>query len=230
VTDYPAFRDGLLTAEERKTLRRHTDGCEEAIFGQPPTSAILAPDREVVRQLIKQQRGLDSKLAADDARRFLAADFSIYTHAPALCKAYAEGLKKARPFVVQALAQGRRVQPGEKGVEEMTDLFFRALTDSRTILEFVEFRPEGAALQMRVDVAPASPTSQLLKGFKPATMAEVARLPAGNMSYMAMRVEPALLEAFPTWLYGVSIPRMASAARPPGRRSWSWPGRSRVCC
>jgi hypothetical protein len=214
VRDYTAFRDGLLTAEERKSLRRHSDGCEETTFGQPPTTAcfahhkgyaILAPDREVVRQLLKQQRGLDSKLAADDARRFLAADFSVYAHAPAVRKAYGEGLKKARTFVVQALAQGRRVQPGEKGVEEMTDLLFRALTDSQAILEFVEFRPEGAALQMCVDVAPASPTARLLKGFKPTAMAEVARLPAGGMSYSAMRVEPALLEAFPTWLYGVSI-------------------------
>src|SRR5262245_39997255 len=76
VTDYAGFRDGLLTAEERKSLRRQPAGYEaatvrggpaEVFFAHHRGYAVLAPDKETVLELTKGQPGLDGKLTAADA-------------------------------------------------------------------------------------------------------------------------------------------------------------------
>jgi hypothetical protein len=215
VTNYNEFRDGLLKNDERKTLKKDPAGYETATLGstdfyfiQRPGFAIVTPTKELAVQFGKRQAGIDTKLNADAAKRFLNADLSVYVDMAAVNREFAPQIKQARDLIEQALRQVTQIYESDKNATEMikgiTALIFQAVEDSRVVLLNLDFRSDGLALQAEAQFATETKTGSLLKSFKPSPLGDVARLPSGQMVYSGLKVEPALLKMFPSALFGSS--------------------------
>jgi hypothetical protein len=216
VTRYADFRDGILKGDERKALKRDRAGYEvatvngkEVYFVGHKHYAVVTLHKDVAVQFTRRQPGLDGKLDKEAAGRFLEADLSVYLDVPAINKEYAEQIKEGRKFLEQALRQATQFHEGDKSAEGMvkgmSGLFLRAVEDSRAALLYVYFRPDGLALHAQTRIGAGTRTGLFLKSFRPSALGDLlAKMPAGHLAYSAMQVEPALLQVFPAWLYGLS--------------------------
>jgi hypothetical protein len=216
VTSYAKFRDGILTAEERKTLQANASaGYEVAKVNDQDVYfidgrngyVIVAFDAGVATRLREDQAGLGTKLGKA-AARFLEADLAVYLDIPQLNQAYAPMLKAARPFIEHGLRQGLQFDTRNQGVadpiRQMTDLFCQAIVDGRSVVACMTFQPEGVAFHVEGWILPGTKTSRFVRPLQPTVTTELAKLPGGLMGYSAFQVEPPLLEAFPAILYGVT--------------------------
>jgi hypothetical protein len=215
VANYVAFRDSILTGEERKTLKTDPGGFETAtIQGQAlflvkrGDFAFLTPHKELAVEFTKKQPGLDAKLGPKHCKQFLDADVSVYLDAPDFFKTFIKEMKTGRNLLEKALVRAYQFHPGDKltagAVKKMIGLVFQAAQDSRAFLAFAEFRPDGLSVQAQAPIDPATKTGALLKKFKTSPLASLGRMPAGQMGYSALLVEPALLKMFPAWLYAIA--------------------------
>jgi hypothetical protein len=215
VDRYAEFRDGLLTEAERKGLKRGPVGYEKTASRDTPvyfvhrgSYAAVTLDEDVAVQLTKKQPGLDSKLGRQAARQFLEADLAAYVDLPRIFKEGGREIKDKRDVFEKLLFQACQFQPGDKVggemVRTMTGLLLQAAEDSRSVLGLVYFHPDGLALHGHTRIGPDTKTGALLKTFSPSPLAGLADMPAGQMTYSALKVEPALLKALPSWLYSVS--------------------------
>lgn len=215
ITNYGEFRDGLLKEAERKTLKKNSSGYETATldgdevhFAQRGDFAMVTNSKEAAAQFIKPQSGLDGKFSSDAAKRFLNADASVYVDMAAVIKAYGPKFKEMRTLIEQAIGQAMHFYANDKNTMEMvkgiSELLFQAVDDSRTVVLQLNFRPDGLALQAEAFFPKETRTGELLKSFQPAPLADLAKLPSGQMVYMGMHVEPALLKRFPAALFGAS--------------------------
>lgn len=213
--NYNEFRDGLLKGDERKTLKKDPAGYETATLGstdfffiQRPNFAIVTPTKELADQFTKPQAGIDSKFTADSAKRFLSADLSLYVDMAAVNKTFGPEIKEVRTLIEQALGQVTHLYAYDKNTIEsikgITDLLFQAIEDSRSVAIHLNFRPEGVSLQAETLFAKETRTGALLKSFRPAPLGDIVKLPSGQMIYMGLHVEPALLNRFPEALFGSS--------------------------
>src|SRR5579864_2092105 len=215
VSNYADFRDGVLKAEELKKLKKDKAGMDVAFIETQPVYfqkigryAVVTADRDLALQVQMRRPGLDLVLDKETARRFLAADVSVYVHTPSLVKEFADFFKDGRQLIENAFMKFNAFHKGDKNAEQMVkgtiDLLFRAVEDSRHLVAFADIRPDGLALQGRMDIGKDTGTGKLLTGFKPLSFAEMGQLPAGHMAYSAFQVEPAMLKVFPSALYGIS--------------------------
>jgi hypothetical protein len=215
VTSYADFRNGILKKDEGKTLKPHRAGYETAtVNGQEvylagrQGYAIVTPHKETALHFTRPGPGLDKKLDGETANRFLAADLSLYQDMAALNKEYGATLKEYFSLIEQALRQATHVRKGDQGGEQMvlgmSALLFQAVQDSGAALALAEFQPDGLRLHAQTRIRAETKTSALLKTFQPTPLADLARLPAGQFAYSALRIEPALLQRFPAWLYGAA--------------------------
>src|SRR5205823_6892560 len=85
VSKYAEFRDGLLSEDERKSLKPNADGGErteikgqEMFFLDRSGWAIVTPHKDTAALLTKNNPGLDTKLSKEITTRFLDADVSLY--------------------------------------------------------------------------------------------------------------------------------------------------------
>jgi hypothetical protein len=212
VTDYAAFRDGILTADERKGLKKSPEGYEETqIEGKPAFLldrkgyAILTPSKEFMTQYTKPQRGLDTTLPRELAQKLVASDVGAYVDMAYINKQFGEQIKQGRQLFEVLIAQGQT--GANKQQMEMLKRFsgplFQCIEDSKAILLTLEFRPEGLAFHLQDAVAPDSKTNTILKGIKPASLGDVTKLPGGQMGYTAMRMDKALFKDLMPMLFGV---------------------------
>jgi hypothetical protein len=215
VTDYKAFRDGLLTEEERKEIKNNGKGVERAqlqdetvYFVDRKGYAILTPVEEVAESFTKQQPGLDTRLSKEQAAKLLAADLAGYLSMDTFNKDYAEQIKQFRDAaengIKQALKEtGKADQRLMDLVERVIGGVFQAAEDSQGALLTFEFRPAGLVLHAESEVRPASPTAKALKEARPAPFTELGELPAGRAYYTALKVSKTQLEAIGPLLFSV---------------------------
>src|SRR5262249_6594014 len=111
VTDYEAFRDGLLTKDEREDLVKR-EGYQKATIDDKPVFflekkgyAIVAQRRNLAEQFLKARPGLDRKLDKDTAQELLDADLSVYVDPVAIGKQYGEALAKFREAMEEKLKE-----------------------------------------------------------------------------------------------------------------------------
>jgi hypothetical protein len=214
VTNYAAFRDGLLSEEERKQLKRDLAGydvvpvADQTIyFVERAGYAVVTPKKDVAIRFTKPQPGLDGKLSKELAKGLLEADLAIYVDTAAVNKEYGEQIQQGRQFL-ELLSQQAAGAGMDKSQMEMVkavaDGLFQGFEDSRSLLTTLDFRPEGLAFHLRVQIAPASMTGQVLKTATPAELQEIATLPAGQMAYVAAQVQPAWVKAMAPMLMGMT--------------------------
>src|SRR5262249_25675333 len=103
VTRYADFRDGILTADERKTLKHDDAGFDHAqVNGKEifildrKDYALWTMSKDVAALLTKKPESLADKLDADTARGLLGSDFSAYVNMTAVNKQFGDDIKAFR--------------------------------------------------------------------------------------------------------------------------------------
>ncbi|HEY1379190.1 MAG TPA: hypothetical protein VGF55_20475 [Gemmataceae bacterium] len=212
VTGYAAFRDGLLTEDERKGIKKE-GGYEradlnghETYFIDRQDYAAVTTSKDAAELLAKKPAGLDGKLSGDLAKQLLENDLSLYVNLAAVNKEYGDQIKSFRQLMEGFLDQMPAAGGVDKSSVEFMKAFyggaFQAVEDGRAFLAALDFRPEGMNLHLQFQVGADTKTDAKLKGQKPAVLDAVGTLPAGMTVYTASHATGDLLKALAPMLYG----------------------------
>jgi hypothetical protein len=214
VTKYADFRDGLLTDDERKSLKPDNAGYERAeimgreyFFVDRGAYAVLTPNKETATQLTKKQPGLDGKVSAEIGRKFLEADLAAYVNLAAVNKEFGDQIRGARQFMELAIEAMPAGGTDKQSVEMAKNVFgsvFQLIEDGRAFVVAFDFRPEGLALHLQAQVGAETKTNKFLKDQKPAVLDALGTLPGGMTSYTATAIGDAMLKALAPIMYGTS--------------------------
>jgi hypothetical protein len=199
VSDYTAFRDGLLTDAERKALKEDkAAGYESAPVGvrtvyfiKRPDHALVCLDQKTAAALAKGGgKGLDGTLDKDLAEKLLAADVACYVDLAAL------RAKLTRQILAQWLADN--VEPILAGLDRSkletlkaaSTTLLQAYEDGTGLLLTCNFQPQGLALHVGAGFAGDSKSNGFLKTVKPSPLAGLLTLPADQTVYTAVDFGP----------------------------------------
>jgi hypothetical protein len=213
VTKYAEFRDGILNEDERKGLKKENGYETTQVEGEDiylvdrGDYAVVAKTKEAAKAFVtKPAQGLDGKLAKDFAAKLLESDLSVYIDMAAVRAQFGEQIADAKKEIGDKL--GDAVPGLEKGQLELVKKFigpaFQALDDSQAVLLAIDLRKPGLAIHVQGSVGGATKTNQLLKGLKPSTFDELARLPAGMMNYSAIQIQEGWTKELGSYLFGAN--------------------------
>jgi len=212
VTDFSAFRDGLLTKEEKESIKKDgelekfTAGDHEHYLLKVRDFAVIATNKETATAYQKNAKGLDSKMDQHLAAKFLAADAAAYLSVEELNEQYGTQIKALLEQVTQLADSGAFGSSVDKNNVEMMKKFCQALgrflDDGRGVVLAVEARPDSVHVGFHAAVTAASKSGELLKSFKTASAEDLSKMPSGYMSYSAAVVTPELLRTLPL-LFGI---------------------------
>jgi hypothetical protein len=202
VSDYKAFRDGLLKDDERRALKADPAGYDmtarqdgmETFFVQRNGYAVVTPSKEVAQQFTKQSPGLTlDKTVADT---LLNADAGMYLDVAALNAKYGQRIQGLRQFIGMAF---QKDQPGLGNagpfLNAILDGVFQAVADAKTYVKGAEFLKEGLAVHTQAQVGPNTKTDQFLSKFPSSEFSQLNALQAGQLGYYEMRLTPDVIRA-----------------------------------
>jgi hypothetical protein len=210
VTNFAEFRDGLLTEEERKGVKKDPAGFEVARCGETDIYfvnqgdyAIVTSRKDTAEDFTKKREGLDARIAPDVGKRLLDSDVALYVDMVAINKKYGEQMQGAREKVVEGMQSLQNMQGGgpidKKSAETMQEVvngFFQFVSDSKSFLMAAEFRPEGLAWHSSMRVSEDSSTNNILKESKIGALADVGKLPKGKTIYGGVQFSTELAKLF----------------------------------
>jgi hypothetical protein len=218
VTNYKAFRDGVLKDEEQKTLKQG-EGYETAKlktgmiahFIDRKNFVVVTPSEDVARTLAKRGVGLDEKIGKALGAKLLSSDLGVYVNMDMMTKTYAEQIKKGKEMAEQGLKKA--IEDADKGektpVKTQLEIarmavgpIFQAVEDSQGLLLSFEFRPAGLAYHLENEFRPTSATANILKDSRTASFKEMAGLPDGHMVYTGIQYSPLMFQMMAGVLYG----------------------------
>jgi hypothetical protein len=211
VTRYESFRDGLLKDEERKSLKAEAAGYESVTLDRETVYfvnrkngyVVMTPDADVAASFTKKYETLADKVSKPIARRLMEADVSVYVDMAEVNRQHGNDIQQLR----DAIEQGIDATPDKNAAEQAKRLFapfFQAVSDSTAVLASADLRPEGVLLHVETEVPADSKTNALLKQWKSLPMADLSKLPGGQMVYSAMAFTPAVVkETLGPLAYGV---------------------------
>jgi hypothetical protein len=205
VTNYSEFRDGILTDEERKTVKKE-EGYETAQLAGNPIYfvnqgdyAIIAIRKDTALYFSKKHDGLDTKLVGDPGKRMLESDLAIYVNMEAVNQKFGEQIQGVKQMIAMFLQQGAGEKMDAKAVgtvKDFIDGFFQFLEDSKAFLVAADFRPEGLALHAATRVGSDSKTDSFLTGSNPAALADIGKFPKGQIMYCGAQFGAGIAKAY----------------------------------
>ncbi len=220
VTDYAAFRDNLLSDDEKKDLKTD-DGYESTMFGgqtvyfvNKKAYVVMTPSKDLAASYAKKATGsegtagLDGKMDRKTAAHFLASDFSLYVNMEAVNEKFGDQIKTAHTqFNEQLDKAAQTVGKEQKGqiemARKMSEPVFQAVEDAKTALMTANYRSDGLALHMAVTVRSGTPTADGLKGYTSSPFTELGKLPAGQLAYAGMKLDPPMVKAMISLMSGL---------------------------
>ena len=219
VSDYAAFRDNILSDDEKKALKTE-NGVETTLIGPLPVYfvdkkeyVVVTPSKDLAASYAKRESGaaagLDGKLSKAQAAKFLAGDAGYYVDMEAIDKQFADQIKAARKqfeatMDQAALAAGPEQKTQFELGKKIFSSLFQAVEDAKAALATVEIHPDGAAVHIDVETRSGTETADLLKGFKPATFKDLGKLPAGDVFYAGVAIDPAMLKLMQSMMSSLS--------------------------
>ena len=227
VTSYADFRDNILSDEEKKRLKPG-DGYEATV---PPTGTggvflvdrkdfvVITPTKEMAAAFVKAPAaGLDTKLGKGRAERFLKSDLGLYVDMEAVNKEYGDQIKAAHKTIDEQLDKleaslGTAQKSQFETVKKMIGPIFQAVEDGKSGLATLEVRPDDVTYHEELAVRAGTPTADLLKTAKTAPFADLDKLPAGQVFYVGMELDPTLLQFAGSLLTGLSTDPDAKGAK-----------------
>lgn len=162
--NYKDFRDGILKADERKSLTPKKgyeiaaiENGEGICFVNKGDYTAITPSEKVAQELAGKFRGLDTRLSQVQAKKLLEGDFGVYLAMDVFGKQYAEQIKEAKKGIEEALDQAEQVIGKAQAAnlritKELIGTAFQAVEDSQGMLFTVEFRPTALALHFQSEL------------------------------------------------------------------------------
>jgi hypothetical protein len=211
VADYKAFRDSLLTAEERRSLAEDkANGWEEAALGTGKIFFIPRQDYAVVcfhqpaaAAFAKKEPGpgFEGTLPKPLAQKLLDSDIALFVDWAAVTKQYDPIIKKRKLDLAGLIDQdGEESDKLDKAQAEtikgIAGALLQLVDDSSYFFLSCDFRPQGLALHLSAGLAADSKTNLVLKTMKPSPLTGLEALPAGFTTYTAVDLGPEALKAF----------------------------------
>lgn len=211
VTKFNEFRDGLLSEDERKSIKKNDAGIEQvemkghdAFFLERAGWAVVTPHKETATLLTKNNPGLDTKLSVDVAKRLLGSDVSVYVDLAAVNKQFGDQIKEAKDQFFGLMDQfGGQDKATMDMVKGIYGGMFQVVEDGRALMLGLDFRPEGLAFQLAANVGADTATNKFLKDQKPAPLTQIGTLPAGQVTYTATEMSPRMLKSMAPLIFGV---------------------------
>src|SRR5262249_9191501 len=153
-----------------------------------------------------KDKGFYHSLGEETAKRLVEPDLGVYVDLGAVYQLYGQTVKDARQFIDLALQQAAGTIDKDQVamIKAVFDGALQGFEDSSGLLLTADFRPDGLAFHAQVKFKGDSKTNQFLKQLSPGDLKVVDTLPAGQMTYLAVRAEPALMKAFAFFLYGTT--------------------------
>jgi hypothetical protein len=215
VTKYEDFRDNILKQGERKDLKTDNAGYEVATlengealyFVNKKDYAIVSPSKDATTAMLKKQPGLDGKLSKELTAKLLGSDVGLYLGMDLFNKEYAEQIKSAKQTITALLESGAgQLGKAQQSYIEMAKKaigpIFQAVEDSQGVLVTAEFRPTGLAIHAQSEIRAGSPTATALKDSQPVAFQDLGKLPAGEMYYSGIKLDPVLVKNLGGMLFG----------------------------
>lgn len=232
VSDYRAFRDSLLTEDERKTLEKVPGGFERAtVRGRElwlvdrRDHAVLALDRKSATLLKrKPAETLAEKLPRSTAAKLLESDFSLLLNMAPILARYGESIQEARGPIQLEFVKRARDSGWDKEAAQIFKIVVRGLfqlvDDSLAVLVSASFAAEGLKAHVQVRVARGTDSSKFLKAIAgpPSDFKDLERLPLGLLSYSARSQSasanplPDLVKSLTSQTPGASAKRLKEVA------------------
>ncbi|HMP04135.1 MAG TPA: hypothetical protein PKD86_18170 [Gemmatales bacterium] len=196
VQDYEAFRNGLLTEEQRQSVKK-ADGIETAsldegdlFLGRRGDLVVVTQRRGIAAAFVEgaDAHPLAKKLPQERADLFNSRDLGIYINLELINKQYEQEIAMARSFLDMGMGQ-----VGELGgfpasaadfFKSMFEGILQAFIDSRLLILSVDCEPEGVRAHLHMSFASGSTTNKTLTGLsRRVALTDLARLPAGMTAY-----------------------------------------------
>ena len=227
VSNYAEFRDNILTDQEKKNLKT-ADGYEATVqstgkggiyFVNRKDYAVLTPTKETAEAFVKGgTAGLDGKLSKAKAAKFLASDLGLYVDMEAINKEYGDQIKAAHKTIDEQLDKlegslGAAQKTQFEMVKKMIGPIFQAVEDMKSGLATLEVRADAVSYHEEVAMRSGTPTADLLKTAKTSPFKELDKLPAGQVFYTGMDLDPTLLQFAGSLLTGLSTDPNAKGAK-----------------
>jgi hypothetical protein len=225
VTNYAEFRDNILSETEKKSLKSGdgyesatADGTGDIVFVDKKDYVVVTPSKDVAAAFVKGAPGLDGKMGKEQAAKFLAGDLGLYVDMEAVNKEYGEQIKAARKTVDELLDKleetlGKAQKSQFETVKKMIGPIFQSVEDAKTALFTAEIRTDGVRLHAEAEVRSGTPTADLLKTAKAASFPDIGKLPAGQVFYTGMELDPTLLKFAGSLLTGLTSDPDAKGAK-----------------
>jgi len=204
VTNYSEFREGILTEEERKTVKKE-DGYETAqcsgnqtYFVNQGDYAIITIRKDTADYFGKKHDGLDTKLVGDLGKRLLDSDLALYVNMEAVNQKFGEQIQAGKQMIPMFLqSAGDKIDAKTiETAKDFVDGIFQLVEDEKALLVAADFRPEGLAFQIAARVGSDSKTDGFLKGSNPAALADIGKFPRGQIMYCGAQLGTGLAKAY----------------------------------
>ena len=227
VSNYAEFRDNILSENEKKNLKSG-DGYEwvtpegggaDVVFVDKKDYVVLTPTKDIAAAFVKGgAAGLDGKMSKGQAARFLASDVGLYVDMEAVNQTYGDQIKAARKEIEEQLDKvqsslGATQKAQFEVVKKAIGPVFQAVEDGKTALLTAEIGPDGVRLHAEAGVRSGTPTADLLKTAKTSAFKDLDKLPAGDVFYTGVTLDPTLLQFAGTLLTGLSTDPNAKGAK-----------------
>src|SRR5262249_46879145 len=159
VSDYKAFRDGILKEDERKELKKTNEGYEsakmndeDAFFVDRKDYAVIASTKEIAVQFTKDFESLEGKLPKDVAANLLGNDIALYVKMMGINKEYGDAIGGGKTIIELAIDQAAENSGGQldketvEMIKKVIGAIFQGVEDCNLFLLTLDFRPDGVAL------------------------------------------------------------------------------------
>jgi hypothetical protein len=214
ITSYTEFRDNAFTEDERKTLKKEEGEFESIVTGGNTVYlvdrkgyVVASPSKDLAKSFTKKYDGLSGKISTSQAAKLLASDLGAYVSMDAFNKEYADQIKQARETIEALLkfaagAAEKSQQAQIEMVQKAIGPLFQAVEDSQGLLASFEFRPNGVAFHLQSELRAGSATNRTLKDFQISSFQDMAQLPDGQMLYMGIENNSALMKLLGPMIVG----------------------------
>lgn len=216
ITDYKAFREGVLKDSEIKSIKLEKNAevvtmeNGSTLFFIPRKDQVLVtPDREIANLIAKRPTPITSKISRIQSNRLQTPDLGIFVNLEAIHKDYPHILKDTKKEFLTSLKDvdsffGTTKLSGNDTVSQAIALTFKGVEDSRGMVFSIDFRPTGIVFHGETEFKANTQTAELFKGSKPEAMKDLQRLPLGKTFYMAQQTQSPIMKSLATFFMGLT--------------------------
>ena len=216
VTNYNAFREGVLKDSEIKSIKLEKNAevitmeNGSILFFIPRKDQVLVtPDRDIANLIAKRPTPITTKISRIQANRLQAPDLGIFVNLEAIQKDYPQSLTETKKEIETSLKDlesilGTKKLLGSDLISQIIALTFKGIEDSKGMVFSIDFRPTGIVFHGETEFKANTETAAFFKGSKPDAMKDMQRLPAGKTLYMAQQTQSPVMKSIASYFMGLT--------------------------